>query len=173
MAAAGLLFLGASALAAGILLPARAVEGAARAIPFAPARRLAEKLARPVADARPGTRALALLQAGGAFVITAAQFHLYLSAFVKAPALATVFVMPLLALSNLIPVTLSGVGIREWASVILFSTYGVTGAVAVNVALLVYLSNSLVPGTAGAVLAPRWRVAVQGADRAPVGEAAR
>ena len=171
--AAALLALFAVALVTGIFLPARALRAAARAVPFAPARRLAERLVRPAAEVRHGTRALALLQAAGAFVLAAVQFHLFLSAFVAAPARATVFVMPLLVLSNLIPVTLSGVGVREWASVILFSTYSVPGAIAVNVALLVFFSNSLVPGLAGTALAPRWRVPAASAEHGAVGEAAR
>ncbi len=172
-AVAALLAVLAAALLAGLFLPARLVRGAARAVPIAPARALAEKLGRPAAEARIGTRVLALLQALGAFALTLVQFHLYLGAFVPAPFRATLFVMPLLVLSNLIPITLSGVGVREWASVILFSTYAVPGAVAVNVALLVFLSNSLVPGVTGAVLAPRWRAAAAPASHGAVREAAR
>ncbi len=151
---------GAAALIAIPLLPAGALERLARPLPLGPARRHVEALVRPAGRIVPRSLALGLGQAAAAFALTAIQFDLYLSAFGPAPPGATLFVLPLLVLSNLIPVSLSGVGVREWASVILLGRYGIRGAVAVDVALLVYLSNSLAPGVCGALLAPRWRAAI-------------
>ncbi len=161
---------GVGCAAHGLALPAVGMFVASVVLAAVPAsiRRICERVARPLRALDRPTVALAMLQAGVAFLMTALQFHLFLSAFGPAPAGATLFVLPLMILSNLVPLTVSGVGIREWASVLLFRRYGIPAAVAVTVAWLVYLCNSLLPGLAGAVLAPKGfsRVAVSDAREA-------
>ena len=154
---AAALALAALALYLLIFLPARVLDRLTGLVPIAAARRVASSLSQPLARAGGGTVLLGALQAALTFAAVMLQFHLLLSAFGPAPAGATLFVLPLVVLSNLIPLTISGVGVREWASVILFRQYGVGGPVAVNVALLLYVFNSLLPGLAGSLLSPRLR----------------
>lgn len=151
------MFLLAAALVTPPFLPTALLARLTDMVPLAFARRIAGSLARPLAHITAGRICLALLQAVASFGVTMIQFQLFLSAFGPAPVGATFFVLPLMVLSNLIPITLSGVGVREWASVLLLSQYGIPEAAAVNVALLIFFSNSLTPGLIGALLAPRWR----------------
>lgn len=156
-----LLLLGACAIATLFFLPGRATSKITRRVPLV--RSVIEATARPIADAGPATFGWAFLQAVGTFGVAVVQFRFFLSAFVTAPLVAAFFVFPLMTLSNLIPITISGVGVREWASIILFSVYGVSAPIAVNVALLLYLCNSLGPGLPGILCAPRWKAPAPGA----------
>lgn len=62
---------------------------------------------------------------------------------------AVVFVYPLVMLSTLLPITISGIGVRESASVALFALFAITKEVAFNATFLAYLINSLAPAIVG------------------------
>ncbi len=67
----------------------------------------------------------------------------------------------IMILSNLLPITIGGLGVREALSVLILRRYGVSDAVAVNAAFLSYLTNTVLPGVVGSFLIPRARVATQ------------
>lgn len=62
---------------------------------------------------------------------------------------AVAFAFPLILLTNLVPITPGGIGVRESASVFLFHQFGVSQAAAIYSALLLYILNSLLPGLWG------------------------
>lgn len=167
---AACLWVAALGLASFLALPASGLAAVTRLVPSPFARRIAERLAEPLTKLDRRTLVGAYAQSAAAFATTVLQFHVCLCAFGPAPPGVTLFVLPLLILSNLVPITISGVGVREWASVLLFSRYGIDAAVAVSVAWLLYACNSFLPGLAGALLAPQWG---GGAARHEAGEALR
>ena len=137
------------------VLPGRLLSFLVELVPWEAARRLGRSVVGGVGAIGVWTHLLGLAQAVFPFAVTIWQFELYLGALGSSRPGAAFFVLPLMILSNLVPITISGVGVREWAAVILFQRFGVESAVAVNVALLIFVSNSLAPGMTGALLAPR------------------
>jgi hypothetical protein len=57
--------------------------------------------------------------------------------------------MPIIALFGNIPISISGIGVRESVSVIVFSSRGVPAAYGFSFSLLIFLTTVLVPGIAG------------------------
>jgi uncharacterized membrane protein YbhN (UPF0104 family) len=170
-AAMGLVALG---LFGAPLLPTAVLDGLTRIIPIAPVRRLAEKMTEPLKRLTALQLVTGSLQGVASFAVTMLQFQVILNAFdtpTRHPGFAaTLFAFPLIVLSNLVPITLSGLGVRENVAISLLAQYRVPAAVAVNTTLLVYAANSLLPGLVGALLAPRWRTkhaAGQDASSAP------
>jgi glycosyltransferase 2 family protein len=63
---------------------------------------------------------------------------------------AVAFAYPLIMLTNLAPITISGLGIRETTSVMLFTKFfAIPSAIAFNATFLSYLLNSLTPALLG------------------------
>jgi len=83
------------------------------------------------------------------------QFFVILDGFVHIRFPVAAFAFSAMILSNLLPVSIAGLGVREWVSVLLLREYGVSDAVAVNAAFLSYLVNTVAPGLVGAVLFAR------------------
>src|SRR5262249_11177509 len=61
---------------------------------------------------------------------------------------------PLVVLTNAVPVTIAGFGLREGTAVYLLSHYGVPQAFAFAGAFLMFFLNTALPGFVGAALAP-------------------
>lgn len=62
---------------------------------------------------------------------------------------AIAFAFPWILLTNLVPVTPGGIGVREGAAVLLLQRYGVTDTTAINATLLLFVFNTLLPGLVG------------------------
>lgn len=71
---------------------------------------------------------------------------------------AVAFTFPLIMLTNLLPITISGLGVRESAAVVLFERFAVPAAVAFNSTFLSYILNSLVPAVIGIYFFRRLRL---------------
>jgi len=132
-------------------LPARVLQGAARRLP------LADQIARALGaleslNRRSTTIFLGLTAAS--FAVVLVQFAVVLSSW-KAPAADVVFLtFPLVILTNVLPVTVAGLGVREGAAVLLLRHYGVPPAHAALAAFLMFFMNTALPGIAGALLLP-------------------
>jgi uncharacterized membrane protein YbhN (UPF0104 family) len=88
------------------------------------------------------------------FVVVLIQFGIILSDW-RAPTLGLVLLtFPLVILTNVLPVTVGGLGVREGAAALLLAHYGVPAADAVLAALLMFTINTALPGVAGALLLP-------------------
>jgi uncharacterized membrane protein YbhN (UPF0104 family) len=59
------------------------------------------------------------------------------------------FAFPWILLTNLVPITPAGLGVREGTAVAILHTYGVQVATAVNATLLLFVINSLLPALLG------------------------
>lgn len=87
------------------------------------------------------------------FVMWVFQGHILTSAFGHVSFKASVVSWPLIILTNIIPLTIGGVGPREGASLLLLShTFGLSQAAAVSVSLAFFFINGIVPGTIGMLL---------------------
>jgi uncharacterized membrane protein YbhN (UPF0104 family) len=59
---------------------------------------------------------------------------------------------PLIMLTNIVPVTIAGIGVREGTSLLLLTTFGVPAAAAVAAAFQLFLLNTCLPALVGAVI---------------------
>ncbi|MBZ5535885.1 MAG: flippase-like domain-containing protein [Acidobacteriia bacterium] len=85
-------------------------------------------------------------------------FYVLLRCFVPVPFSVILFVFPLVLLTNVAPVTLSGLGLREGTAIALLGLFGISSAAAFNATFLSYLLNSVAPALAGAVYAKNMKL---------------
>lgn len=117
---------------------------------------LGEKIARAVESASAltaGTVTAALLLTALSFVLEMGQFYLLLLAFEPATLKGIVIALPFLVLSNLLPITIGGLGIREGVTAVILSRFHVSEAAAVSTAFIMFVIDTLLPGLVGALLA--------------------
>jgi glycosyltransferase 2 family protein len=104
---------------------------------------------------------LTLLASIAATLIGYAQFYVLLRPYARLPVAGVVLTFSIMILSNLVPITIGGLGVREALSVMILRRYGVSDAVAVNAAFLSFLTNTVLPGVIGSFLIPRAHIAPQ------------
>jgi hypothetical protein len=99
------------------------------------------------------------------FAVVLVQFGLILLSW-RAWSFDIVFLtFPLVILTNVLPITVGGLGVREGAAVLLLHHYGVSGAHAALAAFLMFFINTALPGFVGALLpAPTPRANVPSAE---------
>jgi uncharacterized membrane protein YbhN (UPF0104 family) len=91
------------------------------------------------------------------FAVVLVQFGIILSDW-RDPTLGLVLLtFPLVILTNVLPITVGGLGVREGAAAFLLAHYGVPASDAVLAALLMFTINTALPGVLGAVLLPAVR----------------
>jgi uncharacterized protein (TIRG00374 family) len=83
------------------------------------------------------------------------QAFILLHAFQPGPPAKAVLFFPLITLSTIIPVTIGGLGIREWAAAFLLVPLGISNAVAVNTFFMHFIIINFIPGLAGAPFVQR------------------
>lgn len=89
-----------------------------------------------------------------AFVVVLLQFGLILLSW-RGWSFDVVFLtFPIVVLTNVLPVTIGGLGVREGAAALLLSHYGVSPADAALAAFLMFCINTALPGLVGALLLP-------------------
>lgn len=93
------------------------------------------------------------------FVIVLVQFALILASWNASSPNIVFLTFPLVVLTNVLPLTVGGLGIREGAAVLLLHHYGVSAAHAALAAFLMFFINTALPGLAGALI-PTPRAAV-------------
>ncbi len=110
-----------------------------------------------VAVGRMDWRALCLVGALSLLIygFNLVQFHLLLSAHGPVPFAAAARSLPLIFLAVACPITVSGFGLREAASVLTLARYGVDPGVAIGASFELFLINFLAPGLVGAGVAGR------------------
>lgn len=102
----------------------------------------------------PGASALFLLLTLASFVVVLAQFGIILLNWRQPTVDLVLLTFPLVILTNVLPLTIGGLGIREGAAAALLSHYGVPAAEAALAAFLMFAINTALPGLAGALLLP-------------------
>jgi len=88
------------------------------------------------------------------FVVVLLQFGLILLSWRSWSFSVAALTFPLVILTNVLPLTIGGLGIREAAAVVLLGHYGVPPAHAALAAFLMFAINTALPGMAGALLLP-------------------
>ncbi|RLD12454.1 MAG: hypothetical protein DRI44_00535 [Chlamydiae bacterium] len=78
------------------------------------------------------------------------QAFIILNAFFNQPPIATILFFPLITLSTIIPVTIGGLGIREWAAALLLKQFDIPEAVAVNTFFMHFILINFIPALIGA-----------------------
>lgn len=101
------------------------------------------------------TLAICLFYRLAASVIDILQFYLLISAFVPIRFLEVATVYPIIILTNILPLTIGGIGIREGTSIITLARFGIPPEAAVNASFLLFCMNTLLPGLIGALFIPR------------------
>jgi hypothetical protein len=83
-------------------------------------------------------------------IVTLFQFYLIVIAFEPVDIKIIFLVVPLIILTNVLPLTIGGLGIREGASILLLSGFGVSDITAFNAAFLMFFINTFIPDMIGA-----------------------
>lgn len=92
------------------------------------------------------------------FLVMTGQFYFFIRAFEPVNFKAAFLCYPLILLTNLIPLTIGNLGIREGSAAILLGQFGVASQSAVNAAFLLFLADTVVPGLIGALFLGKIRV---------------
>jgi uncharacterized membrane protein YbhN (UPF0104 family) len=88
------------------------------------------------------------------FAIVLIQFGIILSSWTAPTPDLVLLTFPLVILTNVLPITVGGLGVREGAAALLLAHYRVPAADAVLAALLMFTLNTALPGVLGALLLP-------------------
>ncbi|HZT96106.1 MAG TPA: lysylphosphatidylglycerol synthase transmembrane domain-containing protein [Chloroflexota bacterium] len=89
-----------------------------------------------------------------AFAVVMLQFGIIIHGSAHVNPGVGLLTFPLVILTNVIPLTIAGVGIREGAAVLLLGQFHVAAAIAAISAFAMFFLNTALPGIVGALLAP-------------------
>lgn len=92
-----------------------------------------------------------------AFAVVLVQFGIILSSWHAASISIVSLTFPIVILTNVLPVTIGGLGLREAAAALLLAHYGVSSADAALAAFLMFAINTALPGVVGAFFLPAGR----------------
>jgi uncharacterized membrane protein YbhN (UPF0104 family) len=90
------------------------------------------------------------------------QLYLLFVALGLVPGAAAVLCFPLVQLADGFPLTVGGVGVREWLSVQVLPRFGILPEAAVAAVFLQFVISNVIPGAVGGALLLRSRSAVRG-----------
>jgi uncharacterized membrane protein YbhN (UPF0104 family) len=88
------------------------------------------------------------------FVVVLLQFAIILQSWHSPSPLAVLLTFPLVILTNVLPITIGGLGVREGAAALLLAHFGVSAADAALAAFLMFAINTALPGILGSLLLP-------------------
>jgi len=83
------------------------------------------------------------------------QFYLLINSFHPIRIQDVFIAYPLIILSNILPLTIGGIGVRETISMLILQRFAIPFEVAVNASFLLFCVNTLLPGLLGAFFVPR------------------
>jgi hypothetical protein len=98
-----------------------------------------------------------LLYTLGSFLLVIAQYWIILRAWNVGGLDVVVYCFPMVVLTNAVPLTVGGLGLREGAAALLLSHYGIAKSIAVSSAFLMFFMNTALPGILGALVTPFFR----------------
>lgn len=82
-------------------------------------------------------------------VLTILQYYVILNNFQHIELTNVMIGVPLVLFANIIPITISGLGLRETFSIKVFSGFAILSHVAVTASLTIFVLNSVLPGLIG------------------------
>jgi len=116
-----------------------------------------QRVAAMLSRIRMSTVAVILLLSVVATLPGYAQFYVLVSVQHHVSVTGTVFAFSLMILSNLLPVSISGIGVREAVAALALGRLGVPAAAAVNASILSFVINTALPGLVGSFMLARVR----------------
>lgn len=102
----------------------------------------------------PAATALYIALTVAAFAVVILQFGIILHGSADVSVRVALLTFPLVILTNVLPLTIAGLGIREATAVLLLAHFQVPAAVAAIAAFAMFFLNTAVPGIVGALLVP-------------------
>lgn len=84
--------------------------------------------------------------------LTILQYCLIINNFICLPYTSVLVAVPLILTANVIPITYSGLGLRESFSMYVFASFGVSPEIAVAASLTVFMINAVIPALIGIIL---------------------
>ena len=102
----------------------------------------------------PTATALYIALTVAAFAIVILQFGIILHAAANVSVRVALLTFPLVILTNVLPLTIAGLGVREATAVLLLAHFHVPAAVAAIAAFVMFFLNTAIPGMVGALLVP-------------------
>lgn len=84
--------------------------------------------------------------------ITIIQYYLFFSNYIEFSLRKAISSVPLVQISNLIPVTISGLGLREYFAIRVYEPLGISGELAISCSLSIFVLSNLLPAMVGVIL---------------------
>lgn len=113
-----------------------------------------ERVAGSLQSLNPASTSVYLALTLLSFVIVLVQFGVILLSWRSWSLDIVLLTFPLVILTNVLPITIGGLGVREAAAAALLGHYGVSQSHAVLAAFLMFALNTALPGILGALLLP-------------------
>lgn len=92
------------------------------------------------------------------FLLGFFQLYLLLFSFGYAGGIKVISFFPIILLANVLPITISGIGIREMASAIILNRYGVDKETAINASFFWFLIDVVLPALLGIYFVFRFKI---------------
>ena len=61
-------------------------------------------------------------------------------------------VFPLVLMTNILPITIGNLGIREGTTIFLLDTFGISSEIAFNISIILFFMHSIIPAIIGLLL---------------------
>lgn len=119
-----------------------------------PLRAKIERAAAGLEGLRPASVSAFLALTILSFVVVLLQFGIILLSWHSWSLDIVLLTFPLVVLTNVLPITVGGLGVREAAAAVLLSHYGVSQSHAVLAAFLMFALNTALPGILGSLVLP-------------------
>lgn len=88
------------------------------------------------------------------YCVAISEFYWLINNFQHCDFLISFQTQPLIMLTNLLPITIGGLGLREGTSIMLLKKYGISASTAFSAAFLLFFLNSFLPAVIGFCLIP-------------------
>lgn len=92
------------------------------------------------------------------FAIGILQFYFLVFAFEKISFKSVFLTAPIIALVNLMPITIAGIGVREGSAILLLSNFNVSPEASAGAAFIQFFMNSAIPAIMGVIFIPSVRM---------------
>ncbi|HZU11577.1 MAG TPA: lysylphosphatidylglycerol synthase transmembrane domain-containing protein [Chloroflexota bacterium] len=102
----------------------------------------------------PASSTLFIAVTAASFAVVLLQFGIILLGWHSWSPQIVLFTFPLVILTNILPLTIGGLGIREGVAAVLLAHYGIPVADAALAAFLMFAINTALPGIIGSLLLP-------------------
>ena len=91
------------------------------------------------------------------FILSMFQFYFLVTAFTRVSPQAIAVSLPLMVLSNVLPISIGNIGVREGVAALVLSYFHLPKEVAVSSAFLLFVMAVVIPGMVGAIFMPALR----------------